>query len=214
LGLNPNNPTLTPTTQRKLGFYGGAFDPPHLAHLALAKHAMAHLSLDALYVLPTGQAGHKAPSKTPAFHRLAMLSLAFTDMPQVVIDDRETRRAGPSYTVDSLNELQAEHPQAQWFLIIGEDQAKSLESWREWQKIVQIAQVVVAARTSDELRSPSVGRWHNRASQNAIDMAFPCMDISATRIREAFEQGRSISQWVMPRVNDYIQHHHLYSPTR
>ena len=212
--MNPFNPTPTATTQRKLGFYGGAFDPPHLAHLALAKHAMAHLSLDALYVLPTGQAGHKAPSKTPAFHRLAMLSLAFTDMPQVVIDDRETRRAGPSYTVDSLNELQAEHPQAQWFLIIGEDQAKSLESWREWQKIVQIAQVVVAARTSDELRSPSVGRWHNRASQNAIDMAFPCMDISATRIREAFEQGRSISQWVMPRVNDYIQHHHLYSPTR
>jgi nicotinate-nucleotide adenylyltransferase len=214
LGLNPFNPTPTPTTQRKLGFYGGAFDPPHLAHLSLAKHAMAHLGLDALYVVPTGQAGHKAPSKTPAFHRLAMLSLAFNDMPQVVIDDRETRRAGPSYTVDSLNELQAEHPQAQWFLIIGEDQAKSLESWREWQKIVQIAQVVVAARASDEPPSPSVGRWHNRASQNAIDMAFPCMDISATRIREAFEQGRSISQWVEPRVNDYIQHHHLYRPTR
>jgi len=212
--LNPFNPTPTPTTQRKLGFYGGAFDPPHLAHLSLAKHAMAHLGLDALYVVPTGQAGHKAPSKTPAFHRLAMLSLAFNDMPQVVIDDRETRRAGPSYTVDSLNELQAEHPQAQWFLIIGEDQAKSLESWREWQKIVQIAQVVVAARASDEPPSPSVGRWHNRAAQNAIDMAFPCMDISATRIREAVEQGRSISPWVNPNVNDYIQHHHLYRQTR
>jgi nicotinate-nucleotide adenylyltransferase len=197
-----------------LGFYGGAFDPPHLAHLSLAKHAMAHLGLDALYVVPTGQAGHKAPSKTPAFHRLAMLSLAFADMPQVVIDDRETRRDGLSFTVDSLNELQIEHPQAEWFLIIGEDQAKSLESWREWQKIVQIAQVVVAARASDEPPSPSVGRWHNRASQNAIDMAFPCMDISATRIREAFEHGRSISQWVEPRVNDYIQHHHLYRPTR
>jgi nicotinate-nucleotide adenylyltransferase len=214
LGLNPFNPTPTPTTQRKLGFYGGAFDPPHLAHLALAKHAMAHLSLDALYVLPTGQAGHKAPSKTPAFHRLAMLSLAFTDMPQVVIDDRETRRAGLSFTVDSLNELHAEHPQSLWFLIIGEDQAKSLESWREWQKIVQIAQVVVAARASDAPASASVGRWHNRAAQNAIDMAFPCMDISATRIREAFEQGRSISQWVHPNVNDYIQHHHLYRQTR
>ena len=212
--MNPNNPTPTPTTQRKLGFYGGAFDPPHLAHLALAKHAMAHLSLDALYVLPTGQAGHKAPSKTPAFHRLAMLSLAFTDMPQVVIDDRETRRAGPSYTVDSLNELLAEHPQAQWFLIIGEDQAKSLESWRDWQKIVQIAQVVVAARASEDPPSSSVGRWHNRAAQNAIDLAFPSMDISATHIREAFEQGRSISQWVHPNVNDYIQHHHLYRQNR
>ena len=175
---------------------------------------MAHLALDALYVVPTGQAGHKAPSRTPAIHRLAMLSLAFADMSQVVIDDRETRRAGLSYTVDSLNELQAEHPQAQWFLIIGEDQAKSLESWRDWQKIVQIAQVVVAARAYEDPPSSSVGRWHNRAAQNAIDMAFPCMDISATRIREAVEQGRSISPWVNPNVNDYIQHHHLYRQTR
>jgi nicotinate-nucleotide adenylyltransferase len=185
-----------------------------LAHLALAQHAIAHLSLDALYVVPTGHAGHKAPSKTPAFHRLAMLSLAFADMPQVVIDDRETRRAGLSYTVDSLMEMQAELPLAQWFLIIGEDQAKSLESWRDWQKIVQIAQVVVAARTCDAPPSLSVGRWHNRAAQNAIDMAFPCMDISATRIRQAFEQGHSASQWVNPHVNDYIQHHHLYRQTR
>jgi len=212
--LSPHSPTPSPSTQRKLGFYGGAFDPPHLAHQALARHALAHLSLDALFVVPTGQAGHKTPSKTPAFHRLAMLSLAFADTPQVVIDDRETRRAGLSYTVDSLSELQAEHPQAQWFLIIGEDQATALESWRAWEKIVQIAQVVVAARPSDDTQSSGVGRWHNRAAQNAIDLAFPSMDISATRIREAFEQGRSISQWVHPNVNDYIQHHHLYRQNR
>ena len=206
--------TPSEASPRKLGFYGGAFDPPHLAHLALAKHAIARLDLDALHVVPTGQAGHKAPSRTPAFHRLAMLSLTFAGIPQVVIDDRETRRSGLSYTVDSLQELHVEHPQAQWFLIIGEDQAKSLESWRDWQKIVQIAQVVVAARASEDPPSSSVGRWHNRAAQNAIDMAFPSMDISATRIREAVEQGRSISPWVNPNVNDYIQHHHLYRQTR
>ena len=182
--------------------------------MALAKHAVAHLSLDALYVVPTGQSGHKAPSTTPAFHRLAMLSLAFADMPQVVIDDRETRRAGFSYTVDSLNEMQAQNPQAQWFLIIGEDQAKSLESWREWPQIVQMAQVVVASRPDGDQSASTVSRWHNRAAQNAIDMAFPCMDISATRIRAAIAQGRSISQWVNPNVNDYIQHHHLYRQTR
>ena len=175
---------------------------------------MAHLSLDALYVVPTGQAGHKAPSRTPAFHRLAMLSLAFADMSHVVIDDRETRRAGLSYTVDSLIELDAEHPQAQWFLIIGEDQAKALESWRDWPRIVQMAQVVVASRPCGDHSSSCLSRWHNRAAQNAIDMAFPCMDISATHIREAIAQGRSISQWVNPNVNDYIQHHHLYRQTR
>ena len=214
MGLRPHNATPNPANQRKLGFYGGAFDPPHLAHLALAKHASAHLNLDALHVVPTGQAGHKAPARTPASHRLAMLSLAFADMPQVVIDDRETRRAGLSYTVDSLKELKAEHPQAQWFLIIGEDQARALESWRDWQQIVQLAQVVVAARAVGAQEPTSWGRWHNRATLDAIDLAFPCMDISATRIREACAQGRSISQWVSSNVNDYIQHHHLYRQTR
>ena len=206
--------TPSEASPRKLGFYGGAFDPPHLAHLALAKHAIARLDLDALHVVPTGQAGHKAPSRTPAFHRLAMLSLTFAGIPQVVIDDRETRRSGLSYTVDSLQELHVEHPQAQWILIIGEDQARSLESWRAWQQIVDMAQVVVAARSDGDHPTAPQSKWHNRAAQNAIDLAFPFMDISATRIREAFEQGRSIAQWVEPRVNDYIQHHHLYRPTR
>jgi nicotinate-nucleotide adenylyltransferase len=214
LGLNPHNHSDQPSTPRKLGFYGGAFDPPHLAHLALAKQAIAQLNLDTLFVTPTGQAGHKAPSKTPALHRLAMLALAFADMTKVVIDDRETRRTGPSYTVDSLIELNAEHPQAQWFLIIGEDQAQSFEGWRDWQKILAMAQVVVAARAMSDAHAPTESRWHNRGVPKAIDLAFPAMDISATRIREAFEQGRSISQWVHPNVNDYIQHHHLYRQTR
>jgi nicotinate-nucleotide adenylyltransferase len=214
LGLNHHSHTDQPSTPRKLGFYGGAFDPPHLAHLALAKQAIAQLNLDTLFVTPTGQAGHKAPSKTPALHRLAMLALAFADMTKVVIDDRETRRTGPSYTVDSLIELNAEHPQAQWFLIIGEDQARALEGWRQWQEIVEMAQVVVAARAPDAPASTQDGRWHNRATQNAIELAFPCMDISATGIREALQYGRPISQWVKPSVNDYIQHHHLYRQNR
>ena len=175
---------------------------------------MTHLNLDVLYVVPTGQAGHKTPSKTPVMDRLAMLSLTFAGLTNVVMDDRETRRAGPSYTVDSLSELSFEHPQAPWFLIIGADQAQSFEGWRDWQKIVAMAQVVVAARATGDPVGPSESKWHNRGVPNAIDLAFPAMDISATRIREAIEQGRSISQWVHPNVNDYIQHHHLYRQTR
>jgi len=143
-----------------------------------------------------------------------MLALTFADVPQVVVDDRETRRSGLSFTVNSLRELKTEHPDAQWFLIIGEDQARALEGWRQWQEIVEMAQVVVAARAPDAPASTQDGRWHNRATQNAIELAFPCMDISATGIREAFRHGRPISQWVKPSVNDYIQHHHLYRPNR
>ena len=99
-------------------------------------------------------------------------------------------------------------------MIIGEDQAQSFEGWRDWQKIVAMAQVVVAARATGDQVAPSESKWHNQGVPNAIDLAFPAMDISATRIREAIEQGRSISQWVHPNVNDYIQHHHLYRQTR
>jgi len=81
--------------------FGGAFDPPHLAHRALAQAAIEQLQLDVLRVLPTGQAWHKSRPLTAASHRLAMSRLAFDGLPQVRLDDREIRRAGPSYTLDT-----------------------------------------------------------------------------------------------------------------
>ena len=100
--------------------------------------------------------------------------------------------------------------------------AASLAKWAGFVKLSHtvfalpfaLAAMVVAARATGDQVAPSESKWHNRGVPNAIDLAFPAMDISATRIREAIEQGRSISQWVHPNVNDYIQHHHLYRQTR
>jgi nicotinate-nucleotide adenylyltransferase len=208
----PSTPILA-QAKRKVGLYGGAFDPPHLAHIALARHAIRQLSLDELRVLPTGQAWHKDASQTPSAHRLAMVALGFSDWPEIIIDEREIRRAGPSYTVDSLRELCAEHPGVSWFLIIGEDQARSFETWRDWPAILQMAQLVVARRRNPGQPEPIDGGWHNRATQTAIDLAFPMMDISATCIRAACAQHQSISQWVSPGIIDYIHRHNLYSQT-
>src|SRR5690606_20992264 len=84
---------------RRIGLYGGAFDPPHEAHRAMAEAALAQLGLDLLLILPTGQAWHKSRPLTAAAHRLAMSRLAFSDLPHTRIDDREMRRNGPTYTV-------------------------------------------------------------------------------------------------------------------
>ena len=91
----------------RLGVFGGAFDPPHLAHVALVEAAVAALQLDQVRVLPTGLAWHKTRTLSEAHHRLAMTRLAYQHLPQVVVDDREIRRSGASYTVDTLRGLRA-----------------------------------------------------------------------------------------------------------
>ena len=130
----------------RIGVFGGAFDPPHAAHRALVEAALGQLELDEMRVFPTGQAWHKSRQLSAARDRIAMAELAFGDLPAVRVDTRETARAGPSYSVDTLRELHAENPQAQIFLVIGQDQAQALSTWREWQELVQLAIICVAAR--------------------------------------------------------------------
>ena len=134
------------SSQRRIGLYGGAFDPPHTGHHALAACAIRQLQLDVLHVLPTGDAWHKTRALSDATHRMAMAALNFADLPEVLIDDRELLRRGPSYTVDSLRELADQYPGAGLFLLMGADQAACFDSWKDWQQIAQLAQLAVAPR--------------------------------------------------------------------
>lgn len=195
---------------KRLGVFGGAFDPPHLAHRALAEVALAQLQLDELRVLPTGQAWHKTRPLTEAQHRLAMAALAFADLPGLVLDDREIRRTGPSYTLDTLRELKAEYPQAELYLVMGKDQADALPSWRDWQEIVQLAIICVADRdglTGQETRfvppPEMAARFHK--------LHMPVMDISATGIRSRIAARQGIAPLVSAPVARYIADHHLYT---
>lgn len=138
--------SATPAAAQRIGVFGGAFDPPHWAHRALAETALAQLALDALLILPTGHAWHKSRALTPAPHRLAMCRLAFDGLERVHIDARETRRPGPSYTADTLQELAAEHPGAQLFLVLGADQLLAFQSWQRWQEVLRHATLAVANR--------------------------------------------------------------------
>jgi nicotinate-nucleotide adenylyltransferase len=196
----------------RMGVFGGAFDPPHLAHAALAKAAVANLQLDVLRVIPTGQAWHKARALTPAKHRLAMANLAFSELPQVIVDPRETERLGPSYTVDTLRELKAQHPQAELFLVIGEDQAQALQGWHEWQQVLQLATICVAERAdlmgaTPRFMTPKSLESHFRR------LPMPAMPISATDIRTRIAVHQSIAALVFEPVARYIDDHHLYQTT-
>ena len=194
---------------RRIGVFGGAFDPPHIAHVTLARAAIEQLRLDVLFVIPTGDAYHKSRSLTPAVHRLEMAHLAFADLDCVVVDPRETRRSGPSYTVDTLLELRTEFPKAQLFLVVGEDQAQALGSWHRFSEIPRIATICVAART----QSAGANGTFNAISSGILGLRpleMPLMEVSATEIRLRLACGQDVAPLVFDPVARYIAQHHLY----
>lgn len=198
---------------RRVGIFGGAFDPPHLAHVALAQAATAQLALDALHIIPTGQAWHKTRTLSAPEHRLAMARLAFAGLDRVVVDDREIRRAGPSFTIDTLEALQAENPGAQLYLVIGNDQFAALKTWHRWQAILEIAIICIANRAG----STSTGAGfdpENLAGHGVLTLQLPLMPVSATDIRRQISSGSAGPPGWTPLVPEpvarYIERHHLY----
>lgn len=193
----------------RVGVFGGAFDPPHRGHVALALTALEQLQLDVLHVIPTGQAWHKSRDLTSGEHRLAMTRLAFEGVGRVRVDAREIARSGPSYTVDTLTELQTVYPQAQLFLLLGEDQAQALQTWHRWQALARIAIICVAARADC---TGAIGQF-DALMPLLPDMRIlkmPPLAISATEIRRRLAHHENVAPLVFEPVARYIAHHHLY----
>jgi nicotinate-nucleotide adenylyltransferase len=193
----------------RVGMFGGAFDPPHRAHVELARSAIAQLGLDTLHVLPTGDAWHKSRTLTPAEHRLAMARLAFAPVHRATVDDRELRRAGATYSVETLRELRAEYPGAQLHLLMGEDQAASFTHWHAWEEIAQLAILCVAVRGS----GAGVAALQALPGVRVHALQWSERPESATEIRTRLTSGQDISELVEPAVARYIASHLLYAPT-
>ncbi|WP_236574094.1 nicotinate (nicotinamide) nucleotide adenylyltransferase [Hydrogenophaga sp. PBL-H3] len=207
---------------QRVGMFGGAFDPPHWAHRALAETALQQLGLDVLHILPTGYAWHKTRVLSPAVDRVAMCHLAFDDLARVKIDEREIQRQGPSYTADTLHELRREYPGAQLFLILGADQLLSFRTWVRWQEVLDLATLAVANRaTNIGADAPLDHAVETDLSQvglpfDRLDM--PLKNISATAVRarlgQAAQSTSTLEVLVPEAVASYISTHHLYqNPT-
>jgi nicotinate-nucleotide adenylyltransferase len=198
---------------QRIGVFGGAFDPPHRAHVALAEAALAQLELDLLYIVPTGQAWHKTRALSASEHRLAMARLAFGGIDRVVVDDREFQRAGPSFTIDTLESLQSENPGGQLYLIMGADQFAALENWHRWQAILGIAIICIANR-ADSARADTGFEPENQANHGVLTLQLPLMTVSATDIRRQIASGsaspQGLAHLVPEPVARYIERHRLY----
>lgn len=189
----------------RLGVFGGSFDPPHVGHLIAADDAAAALGLTRILFVPAGKHPLKGDDvEAPADLRLAMVHAATRGCGRFVVDDREIRRRGPSYTADTLNELASEHKGAELFLLVGSDILKELDRWHRVDEIRRQAQIVVMSRAGAELEvSPS------------LDVEFVRVDvthiaISSTEIRERVRHGRPFRFLVPPPVHGIIVENSLY----
>lgn len=198
--------------------FGGAFDPPHLAHRALAEAALDQLGLDALHIMPTGQAWHKARPLSAAKHRVAMCQLAFGDLPRTQIDQREINRQGPSYTADTLAELAREYPGATLFLVLGADQLLAFKSWVHWPEVLAQARLAVANRAVN-IGADAALDQREEMDISSVDLPFvrlsmPLKNISASAVRSRAEQpavhAAAVARLVPEGVASYISDHSLY----
>jgi nicotinate-nucleotide adenylyltransferase len=195
---------------RRIGLLGGSFDPPHLAHLALARAALEQLALDELRWLPAGapwQKQREGRVLAPAADRVAMVNLLVEGEPRFVVDERELHRAGPSYTIDTLRELHAEQPEAQLWLVLGQDQYARLDTWHDWRGILPLAGLAVAARDGEAVVAPPAVAASPHVSRV---ISLPAMPHSATEARRLAASGADTSTLVGAPVARYIARHLPY----
>jgi nicotinate-nucleotide adenylyltransferase len=159
----------------RVGVFGGEFDPPHLAHVAVARAARDQLALDRLFVVPAGTPPHREASTTPAATRLRMAELAFADERAIEVSSIEIDRGGTSHTLETLEQLA---PLGDLFLIMGADQLASFDSWYEPAAIRELATLVVAPRTGFDVPGSGVRQ---------LEMA--PVDLSSTVVRERLRSG-------------------------
>lgn len=199
-------PLTLPTPTFDIGLFGGSFDPPHLGHLLIAETMREQFELTQVWWIPAARPPHKTDrTLVPGAHRLAMVQKAIADNPAFVVKDVELHRSGPSYTVDTVQTLQEEHPDTRFALLLGGDSLVDFFTWHEPKEIVRRVPLLVYKRP--QVRFPALPPW----LRDRVHIAEASLiDISSTDVRQRCQEGRSIRYRVTESVRTYIESHNLY----
>ncbi len=195
----------------KHGVMGGTFDPVHIGHTQLAEHAQQQRGLDDVLWITAGDPWRKGDRRiTPARHRLAMVQLAIEGHPSWLASTVEIDRSGPTYTVDTLRELQARQGGDSFTLIIGQDALEDLPNWHEPARLLELADLGVAARGVRTLTPEELDGLVPGLSGRVTWLHMPLMPVSATQVRSLAASGAPLSGFVPECVEAYISEHQLY----
>lgn len=213
--------------QHPIGIFGGTFDPIHYGHLRTAFEVLYELRLSEVRFLPAGSPPHRDASVTPPELRLQMVKAAITGQPGFMIDDREMRRQGPSYSVDTLRELRSELPDTPLCMIVGMDAFLSLPTWHQWRDLLTLTHLVVAHRPG--WKAPTMGPLgevlvdggtsrvndlHESLAGRIYIYAGTQLEISSTEARKIIASGRD-PRYLMPdAVRDVIRASGRYQQQR
>ena len=200
--------------RRRIGVFGGTFDPPHVGHTSAALSAMRKLELDSVLMVVANDPWQKTdqnldspdfdnPTVSTPGDRFEMLKRALDEHEDLTADDMEIARGGRTYTIDTVSELNNRFPESEFFLLIGSDVAKDFDSWREPQEICRKVNVVVLTR-------PGIDRSEIDEDWNFSFLDIPAVDVSAKEIRLRISNGKSLEGMVSHSVEEYILSAGLY----
>lgn len=200
---------------KRLGIYGGSFDPVHIGHLVMAELVRQECKLNKVLFIPAGNPPHKTNRQlAPALERYDMVQLAIEGNPYFEVSSIEIEREGKSFTIDTLKELREIYSSSwEFWLIIGMDSLLEIKTWRKVDEIVKICNLAVYARPGYSLDANRKEIETLRRELGDIEIAFvpgPLIGISSTEIRQRIRANKSIRYLVPEAVQAYIQEHSLY----
>jgi nicotinate-nucleotide adenylyltransferase len=199
----------------RVGILGGAFNPPHIGHLVCAQEALLQLELDSVLFVPVGQAPHRELDNDPgAETRLEMVELAIEDDDRFAGSRVEIDRDAPSYTSDTLRELDAARPDDERVLILGGDQAAALPEWHEPEQVLELAEVAVVERTNWSRNAVGIRVGRLRGAERIRYLDMPVIQVSSSSVRRRVAAGLPIRYLVPDRVASFIEAKDLYARAR
>lgn len=194
-----------------IGVLGSAFNPPHLGHLALAQEALWQLGLREVVLVPTGQAPHKRIVDDPGGElRMAMTRLAAADDSRFSVSSLEVDREGPSYTYETLEMLADEKGDTELVFVMGADAAVGLESWRNPERVVELARIAVARRAGVSEADVGAALRSLGAEERATILEMPQFGVSSSAVRERAATGRPLRYLVPEPVARFIEEKGIY----
>jgi nicotinate-nucleotide adenylyltransferase len=191
---------------RRIGIFGGTFDPPHIGHLVAAANALHALALHEVRFVVANDPWQKTAEHpvTPAADRVAMVAAAVADLPGATVCTLEIERGGPSYMADTLDELHAREPGAELFLLVGTDAALAMPTWERFRDLVASATIAVVDRPGEAGAEAPLPAWV------AARVRIPLLDISSTELRRRVAEGEPLDYLVPPAVVSVIEERGLY----